>query len=160
MKYIISLAILFVSAQATAQEVSRETAAAQQHIERVRPNGKVETFDGDEWIIVKKGPKKAKPKVAPAPVETKVVEKEVVRTVEKTVTVTKIQKNRLSLVGGIGATGKVDYSFDSSAGSFRAKSDIGAVGGLLYQRKVSDKISIGVQGQTNKTGSLLLGLDF
>jgi hypothetical protein len=31
---------------------------------------------------------------------------------------------------------------------------------LQYQRLLTEKISVGVQGQTNQTGSLMIGLDF
>ena len=70
------------------------------------------------------------------------------------------QKNRVSLLGGHGAKEGLNVSRDESTGSASVESRVGLVGGLQYQRLVFDQLSLGIQGQTNKTGSLLIGLDF
>lgn len=70
------------------------------------------------------------------------------------------EKNRLSLGAGRGPKAglKSDKSAEPSVVSVESKA--GAVGAAQYQRMVSDRISIGVQGQTNKTGLIMLGIDF
>lgn len=67
-------------------------------------------------------------------------------------------KNRVSLLGGYGAREGLDRS--NSANHVKIESKTGLVGGLQYQRSLNERLSIGVQGQSNQTGSLMLGLDF
>lgn len=67
-------------------------------------------------------------------------------------------KNRVSLLGGYGP--RDGLSKNVSANATDISSRTGVVGGAQYQRSITDRISIGVQGQTNKTGSLLMGIDF
>lgn len=71
------------------------------------------------------------------------------------------RKNRVSGMVGHGAQEGLTSS--KSASTSTVESNVGIVGGAQYQRVLpllDDRISIGVQGQTNKTGSVLLGLDF
>lgn len=68
------------------------------------------------------------------------------------------KKNRVAVLGGHGAQGGLKSS--QSGSTVEVESKTGAVGGLQYQRMLNDTLSIGVQGQTNKTGSLLIGIDF
>lgn len=68
------------------------------------------------------------------------------------------RKNRVSLLGGYGARNGLSVTSTSSTTTVESKS--GAVGGAQYQRMLGERWSIGVQGQTNESGSLLLGLDF
>jgi hypothetical protein len=70
----------------------------------------------------------------------------------------KLNKNRISVLGGIGAQEGLSKSTNGS--TVKVESNTGAVGGVQYQRLITEKISIGVQGQTNQTGSLSIGLDF
>jgi hypothetical protein len=67
-------------------------------------------------------------------------------------------KNRVSILGGRGA--KEGLTKEVTPGKVEIESRVGAVGGLQYQRLLNDRISVGVQGQTNKTGLLSIGLDF
>lgn len=67
-------------------------------------------------------------------------------------------KNRISLLGGHGAKAGLDK--DVNANTATMKTRTGFVGGAQYQRSLSERISVGVQGQTNKTGSVMIGLDF
>jgi hypothetical protein len=70
----------------------------------------------------------------------------------------KLNRNRVSVLGGYGAQEGVSRSVGVT--SVRVESKVGAVMGAQYQRLINDKISVGVQGQTNATGSLVIGLDF
>jgi regulatory protein YycH of two-component signal transduction system YycFG len=67
-------------------------------------------------------------------------------------------KNRVSVLGGYGAKNGLKTSQSGNTVTVESKS--GANAGAQYQRMVTDRISVGVQGQTNKTGSLMIGLDF
>ncbi len=68
------------------------------------------------------------------------------------------RKNRVAVLGGYGARNGLTTS--RSGDTVTVESSSGAVGGAQYQRMLNDRWSVGVQGQTNETGSLLLGLDF
>lgn len=68
------------------------------------------------------------------------------------------RKNRASLLGGYGIKNGLDTTRDGNTTTVESRT--GAVGGAQYQRMLNDRLSIGAQGQTNSTGSLLLGLDF
>lgn len=66
--------------------------------------------------------------------------------------------NRVSLLGGYGARNGLTSSTSGTTTTIESSS--GLVGGAQYQRMVGGPWSLGVQGQTNETGSFLLGLDF
>lgn len=66
--------------------------------------------------------------------------------------------HRVALLGGHGTQSGLKTS--QSGSTVEVESKVGFVGGLQYQHMVSDRFSLGVQGQTNKSGSLLLGVDF
>ena len=68
------------------------------------------------------------------------------------------RKNRVSLLGGSGTKSGLDTS--TSGTTTTVESRTGAVGGAQYQRMLGERLSLGIQGQTNETGSLLLGIDF
>ena len=76
----------------------------------------------------------------------------------KTCTTNEPRKNRVSLLGGHGAKAGLDSSSNGSV--VEVESRTGVVGGAQYQRMLGERLSIGGQLQSNKTGSLLLGLDF
>lgn len=67
-------------------------------------------------------------------------------------------KNRVSVLGGSGVKAGLDK--DLKDGSVDVKSRTGFVGGVQYQRLLNEKISVGVQGQSNRTGLISVGLDF
>jgi hypothetical protein len=67
-------------------------------------------------------------------------------------------KNRVSALGGYGSRNKLATSTTST--TVEVENSRGLVGGLQYQRLITDELSIGAQAQTNKTGLLLIGLDF
>lgn len=66
--------------------------------------------------------------------------------------------NRVMILGGYGAKEGIDRTNKTT--STKLESNVGVVGGLQYQRLLNEQISVGVQGQTNQTGSLMIGLDF
>lgn len=68
------------------------------------------------------------------------------------------KKNRVSVLGGYGR--RSSLTTKTSPGLTEVETQRGFVGGLQYQRMLNKSWSVGIQGQTNKTGSLLLGLDF
>lgn len=72
-------------------------------------------------------------------------------------------KNRVSVLGGRGTKDGLDRNNTNTPNEVDVSSRNGFVAGLQYQRLLpilSDRFSIGVQVQTNKTASGLLGLDF
>lgn len=70
----------------------------------------------------------------------------------------KNKKNRVYVLGGYGNTGSLDVSTNGS--TYQTKHSKGAVGGIGYQRKLNEKVNVGVQVQTNGTTSLSIGTDF
>jgi hypothetical protein len=76
----------------------------------------------------------------------------------KTLSCSTSKKNRVSLLGGHGNQGGLTTT--QAGSTVEVESDTGVVGGAQYQRMLNDTLSIGAQVQTNKTGSVLLGVDF
>jgi tetraacyldisaccharide-1-P 4'-kinase len=68
------------------------------------------------------------------------------------------RKNRVSALAGAGQ--REGFEKDVSSSKIDIESKTGFVGGLQYQRSLNDRFSVGVQGQSNKTGSLMIGVDF
>lgn len=79
---------------------------------------------------------------------------------ETTVSCNNTSKNRVSGLIGKGTQSGVNTDNSQAPNKVSVENNTGTVGGVQYQRMLNDTISIGVQGQTNKTGSLLLGIDF
>jgi hypothetical protein len=69
------------------------------------------------------------------------------------------EKNRVAALGGYGPTGALKNRKEDTKTTVVDTKE-GVVGGLQYQRKLNDKFSLGVQGQSNKTFSLIFGFDF
>lgn len=67
-------------------------------------------------------------------------------------------RNRVSLLGGKGPKGGLDVN--RSGDTVTVESQYGAVGGLQYQRLITEDISVGGQVQTNDSIMLNIGLDF
>lgn len=116
-------------------------------------DGRTTTMKSEEFKVV---PRKQQiitaKKVCPTCVSTEVV-KEVTLVVRE-----EPRKNRVSILGGYGTVNGIKSSVSPT--QVEVESQMGAVGGVQYQRLLSEKFSIGVQGQTNRTGLLMLGLDF
>lgn len=70
------------------------------------------------------------------------------------------KKNRASLVGGYGSKPGLSTNQDESPTLVEVESNVGVVGGLQYQRLLNKTLSVGGQVQSNKTASVLLGVDF
>ena len=68
------------------------------------------------------------------------------------------KKNRVSLVAGYGSGNGARKRITED--SIRLENKVGAVGGVQYQRSLTQRVSVGAQVQSNQTGSLLIGLDF
>lgn len=68
-------------------------------------------------------------------------------------------KHRASVLGGYGSQNGTEAKVVSPT-TVEVSNKVGLSAGLQYQYKVTDKVSAGVQVQSNKTGSVLLGLDF
>lgn len=69
-------------------------------------------------------------------------------------------RNRVSLLGGRGTQEGIDVNKSQMPSLVTAQSKVGLVGGLQYQRLITKRLSLGLQGQTNKTGSIMIGIDF
>lgn len=94
--------------------------------------------------------------VSKEPCEPKIieVEKEVTKVVEK-----ERLKNRVSLLLGSGSKPGLTRT-DVLPTYVEVESKVGLVGGIQYQRLVTERWSVGAQAQTNKTFMLNVGLDF
>jgi hypothetical protein len=68
------------------------------------------------------------------------------------------EKNRLSLLGGNGP--KEGLNRHKTATKVTVESDVGAVGGLQYQRLLDHGLSLGIQGQSNESVLVNIGIDF
>lgn len=81
------------------------------------------------------------------------------RQFEKTVCGPQDKPNRISVLGGAGPKGNLT-STQVSPNKAQVETGPGVVGGIMYQRKLTDDINIGGQVQTNGTGMFSFGLDF
>ena len=73
------------------------------------------------------------------------------------------RRNRLSLLGGEGPTGHLNRNGDNAPNYATVESDRGAIGGLQYQYLtpfLNNRLFIGGQVQSNKTGLLGAGIEF
>jgi hypothetical protein len=68
------------------------------------------------------------------------------------------EKNRLSLLGGNGP--KEGLNRYKTATKVTVESDVGAVGGVQYQRLLDHGLSLGIQGQSNESVLVNIGIDF
>ena len=82
----------------------------------------------------------------------------VTKTVQENTTMCKNDKNRISVLGGHGR--KDGLKTNTGATNTTVENRAGLVMGAQYQRMLNDTLSVGGQVQTNKTGSVMLGIDF
>lgn len=82
----------------------------------------------------------------------------VTKTKQTDKTMCRPDKNRVSVMAGNGPKEGLDRS--KSGTTVTVESRVGAVGGLQYQRMITEKVSLGVQGQTNESVMFNIGLDF
>lgn len=113
-------------------------------------NGKKYKFKSEEYAVVKRDQmlSSLKIKAELAEVKEKIKTKKLVKN----------RKNRIYVLGGYGNTHKLETSTNGS--TYETKNKKGFVGGVGYQRKVTEKVNVGIQAQTNGTGNLSVGLDF
>lgn len=160
------IAILLISAQSFAAECTTETGKSEAKEKlvistEVPSNLKgatiiVRNADGTETLVPAE-----KFKVVPRKQQFIVTHTERNTVTTCDVPAAKIRRNRISVLGGYGAKSGLDTSVSGSTAT--VKDRFGFVGGLQYQHLLpllNDRLSVGVQGQTNKTGSLIIGLDF
>lgn len=112
-------------------------------------NGKTYSYKSEDMAVVPRKQMTRPSDLAAAKV--------IIQKVEKGQLV-KEKKNRIYVLGGYGNTGDMKVSTDGS--TYETKHKRGVVGGIGYQRKLNQKINVGVQAQTNGTTSLSLGTDF
>ena len=156
MKKLIILA-LFVSNGVYASQTCSET--AEQAIEKKEIKTDVPKFLEGATIIVQL--KDGKESRVPAE-KFKVVPRKqqfIVTKTKSTMLCSASEKNRVSVLGGYGNKASVSKT-QESANQTTVKTNEGVVGGVQFQRKISDRVSIGGQLQSNKTTSFILGLDF
>lgn len=111
-------------------------------IERTLKDGRVQKFDGNEYMIVKRGTKKEKPKV-----------------IVKTVTVKQKKRlNRISLLMGSAPNSHLEKSSTENSAKIEHKHQ--AEFGVQYQRLLNDRVSVGIQIQTNESVFGSVGYDF
>lgn len=77
---------------------------------------------------------------------------------DKTVCSAELNKNRVSLLGGNGPKEGLTRTTDGNTVTVESKT--GVVGGLQYQRLITDHISVGAQLQSNESALVEVGLDF
>lgn len=104
-------------------------------------NGKTYTFSTNEYMVVKRGAKK------PAPA------------LEQLATAMKPEprRNRVRVLGGVGPNG---LETTRSASQATVTTTSGAVGGIGYDRLITDEVSVGGAALNNETYLLNIGLDF
>ncbi len=117
-------------------------------------DGTESVVKAEDFMVVPRKPRAAKPKPVAEP---KVITVEVIKECA-VIEPAKPLKNRLSLLGGYGSQSGLDVSRAGSRATVEAQ--LGLVVGAQYQRMVTERFSLGVQGQTNKTCSVLFGVDF
>ncbi len=156
------LFIMFLAFSFTAHaETCTDTTSSDQVLEKTELKTDVPAFLEGATIIVRL--KDGKETTVPAE-RFKVVPRKQQFIVTKVLTSTTISchsgigPNRVSALGGYGSTGKLKTQ--TGASHTEVESQLGAVGGLQYQRNLNDTLSLGVQGQTNQTGSVSVGVDF
>lgn len=113
-------------------------------------NGKEYTFKSEEYAVVRRD----------GMGKTKAVRTQLAETTRK-IKQKKLVKNRKNRVYGLlgyGPTGGLNTSTNGQR--YEIEHDNGAVYGVGYQRKVTEKVNLGVQIQSNETTSLSVGLDF
>ncbi len=105
-------------------------------------NGKEYSFSANAFKVVKR-------------TKEKVVAKAIVI---ETLKCSAQYKNRVSVLAGRGIKEGLDVQVNGA--QVDASNAVGTIYGLQYQRSLTDKLNVGVQVQSNKTNSLMLGLDF
>lgn len=107
-------------------------------IKRKLKNGSIQSFDGNRYKIVPRTSKSSK---------------KLNKSVSKPIS--KVRKNRISLLVGSAPKAKI-YTPAVDTAKVESKLAIG----LQYQRLITEKVSLGVQIQSNESAFGSVGLDF
>ncbi len=107
-------------------------------------NGKIYVFNSNEWKVVRRQ-------------KEVTVSKLIEETIENCTPDT--PKNRVSVLVGKGPQDSLDKS-QPNANQVNVSTTSGEVLGIQNQRNLFGNFSLGVQTQSNKTNSLMLGFDF
>lgn len=83
----------------------------------------------------------------------------------KTCSVEDSKRHRVSVMGGKGPTGHLDRDNSQAPNKVSVESEYDVIGGAQYQYRTGVKVlslpvSVGGQLQTNKSGMVLIGVDF
>lgn len=133
-------------------------------IKRTLEDGTVQKFDGNEYMIVKRGNKKPKVVVSVKPEPHCVVPVEALNAAGRLVEqILKNQealnrKNRISLLAGFSPENNLDL--DLSSGVATISLDYKTTFGVQYQRKLNKRWNAGALLFSNESGFLSLGIDF
>lgn len=127
MKYALCLIVMLFSLPTLAEDVNCRNTASCVKQECCVPSCDSHTTVCKDRVITK--------------IKKVTVERVVTQTVEKKV----FNKNRISILGGVGPTG-LNQPTATEVDLVR-----GAVGGLMYQRSLTESWSLGIQLQTNQT---------
>jgi hypothetical protein len=114
-------------------------------------DGKQFTFDGNEWMVVRRKAKKSIAILAPKNESKK--ENKVAKSEEKD----NKNKNRIRLMGGIGPSG---FDTTKRRNSVEVETTEDILGGVGYDRLITEEWSLGGQVLSNGTYTIGLGLDF
>lgn len=146
-KLLLTFALLFTFS-VSAQEVPKFLEGAKVTV--TLKNGKTYTYNSSEMAVVKRKNLSINLGVQQelADVKQKIKDKKLVKN----------RKNRVYGLLGHGPSGDLQTSTNGS--KYTTSHKKGAVVGIGYQRKITEKVNVGVQVQSNKTTSLSVGLDF
>jgi hypothetical protein len=84
----------------------------------------------------------------------------ITKTKQQTTTMCSADKNRLSVLAGKGPKNGLDVDKSQAPNKVSVENEYGGVGGLQYQRLVTDRVSVGAQVQTNESVLLGIGIEF
>jgi len=149
MKLIIAIISVLAFSTAYAQEVPSYLKDAT--ITVTLKNGKTYSYSANEYFVAKRGQKKSESSSPLGPVASEPAQK------ASQPVASSQNKNRIRAFGGVGPTG---FSSSSNGSSLSVQTKSGAVGGVGYDRMVSDKVSVGGQAISNGTVTIGVGLDF
>lgn len=169
MKNLLMISLLFLSVNVNAKTQCQTSSSEEQVEEQMEIKTDVpKHLEGATiTITLKDGRQSTVPaeKFKVVPRKQQFIVTKTARSSKEMCTTNETQRNRVSVLAGHGAKEGLDSNRRASPDEVVVESRVGAVFGAQYQYKTDAKIldmplSIGVQGQTNKTGSVVLGLDF
>lgn len=140
--------LMLMAYNASASEIEVPKLFVDSTITTTLKNGKQFTFDGNEWMVVRR-----KPKINLVQSNETVISKKELSFLKDN----QQKDNRVRILGGIGPTG---FKHSSNSNSVEISTKSGAVGGLGYDRMLNKNMSLGGQALSNGTFLLGAGYDF